>query len=106
MFIFDRPFMPVAAGLAMAFLFVCWDFLVQLPMESPVPTAASLQSPQPVERVTPRVPSPAVRKASAPRCAGPAATASPLEPQTRPGRSLQCIPRAETSIPPIPRRSS
>ena len=106
MFIFDRSFMPVAAGLGIALLFVSLDNLSQLPMRSPETTAQSLQSRQPVGHATPRVSPPAVRKDSAPRCAGPAASPSPSEPQTRPDRSLQCVPRAETSTPPTARRSS
>ena len=103
MFIFDRPFMPVAAGLGVALLFVCLDSLSQLPVAPPETTAQSLQSPQPLERATPRVSPPALRKDSAPRCADPA---GPLERQRRPNQSLQCVPRAEISIPSTARRSS
>jgi hypothetical protein len=116
MFIFDRSFMPIAAGLGTAFLFVFLDRLSQPPGESPEAILQPLQTAQLVDRVSPRLSSLAVRGDSTPSCASAAASTGPLARSSRIAleqlshrrldRSLACLPATETSTPTGARRPS
>jgi hypothetical protein len=91
MFIFDRSFAPVAAGLGTAFLFVCLDRLSQPPGESPKAISQPLQTPGLADHAIPGVSELVALGDSSSSCASPAASARPLARSNR--IALEQLPR-------------